>query len=148
MPEIAGTLQTDPRSGGVKRSSGVNVLPEVADAWKEVRDDQNKDVDWILIGYKDGSKTDMTLIEKGNGGLDVVSTKLRVDSGEPLFGGTKLLGKNRFVQFLYIHEDNCPAMKRGRTLMYKNGVYNVLEGCDGEIEIVPNMTEADIGTVR
>ena len=27
---IAGTLQTDPRSGGLKRSSGVNVLPSVA----------------------------------------------------------------------------------------------------------------------
>ena len=29
-PLIAGTLQTDPRSGGLKRSSGVHVLPEVA----------------------------------------------------------------------------------------------------------------------
>ena len=28
-PIIAGTMQTDPRSGGVKRSSGVNVLPIV-----------------------------------------------------------------------------------------------------------------------
>ena len=28
---IAGTLQTDPRSGGIKRSSGVNVLPIVAE---------------------------------------------------------------------------------------------------------------------
>ena len=28
---IAGTLQTDPRSGGLKRSSGVNVLPCVAE---------------------------------------------------------------------------------------------------------------------
>jgi hypothetical protein len=147
MPEIAGTLQTDPRSGGIKRSSGVNILPAVADAWKEVRDDTNKDVDWIIIGYVDGSKTDMTLLEKGNGGLDVVSTKLRVDSGEPIFGGVKLLSKNRFVQFLYI-DDSCPAMKRGRTLMYKNGVYNVLEGCDGQIEITPNMKESDVGTVK
>ncbi len=29
VPIIAGTMQTDPRSGGVKRSSGVNVLPIV-----------------------------------------------------------------------------------------------------------------------
>ena len=28
---IAGTLQTDPRSGGLKRSSGVNVLPIVSE---------------------------------------------------------------------------------------------------------------------
>ena len=28
---IAGTLQTDPRSGGIKKSSGVKVLPAVAE---------------------------------------------------------------------------------------------------------------------
>ena len=28
-PMIAGTMQTDPRSGGLKRSSGVTVLPIV-----------------------------------------------------------------------------------------------------------------------
>jgi hypothetical protein len=31
-PMLAGTLQTDPRSGGLKRSSGVNVLPIVAES--------------------------------------------------------------------------------------------------------------------
>lgn len=31
-PMIAGTLQTDPRSGGLKRSSGVNVLPSIAES--------------------------------------------------------------------------------------------------------------------
>ena len=31
VPIIAGTLQTDPRSGGIKRSSGVNVLPIVSE---------------------------------------------------------------------------------------------------------------------
>jgi hypothetical protein len=29
---LAGTMQTDPRSGGLKRSSGVNVLPIVAES--------------------------------------------------------------------------------------------------------------------
>lgn len=29
-PPIAGTLQTDPRSGGQTKKSGVNPLPEVA----------------------------------------------------------------------------------------------------------------------
>ena len=50
LPAVAGTMQTDPRSGGLKRSSGVNVLQSVADAWAEVRDDSNLEVDWILIG--------------------------------------------------------------------------------------------------
>mmetsp|Transcript_16410 Transcript_16410/g.33831 ORF Transcript_16410/g.33831 Transcript_16410/m.33831 type:complete len:153 (-) Transcript_16410:298-756(-) len=149
-PTLAGTMQTDPRSGGVKRKSGVNVLPCVSDAWTEVRDDKNPEVDWILIGYDGNSKTDLKLIEKGNGGLEVLSAKLETvcsSAGGVLFGGTRLNKNGRFVQFVYADE-NCPAMKKGRTLMYKNGVFNVLVGCDGEIEMKPGLTEADMGPIR
>lgn len=31
MTILAGTMQTDPRSGGIKRSSGVNVMPSIAE---------------------------------------------------------------------------------------------------------------------
>ena len=34
MTILAGTLQTDPRSGGIKRSSGVNVMPSIAEGMK------------------------------------------------------------------------------------------------------------------
>ena len=153
LPAVAGTMQTDPRSGGVKRSSGVNVLPSVAEAWAEVRDDSNPDVDWILIGYNGNSKTDLTLIQKGKGGLDVLSQELSTiasSAGGAVFGGSRLFSnekKGRFVHFLYVDE-NCPAMKKGRTLMYKNGVFNVLLGCDGEIEMKPGLTESDMGPIR
>mmetsp|Transcript_10270 Transcript_10270/g.24505 ORF Transcript_10270/g.24505 Transcript_10270/m.24505 type:complete len:158 (-) Transcript_10270:363-836(-) len=150
-PTVAGTLQTDPRSGGIKRSSGVNVLPSVVDAWAAVRDDSNPDVDWILVGYDGNSKTDLALVEKGSGGMDALSARLgAVADGTAVFGGTRLLRGNksgRFVHFVYVDE-NCPAMKRGRTLMYKNGVFNALEGCDGEIEVKPGMTESEMGPIR
>jgi hypothetical protein len=144
LPVVAGTMQTDPRSGGVKRSSGVCVPENVKEEWARVRDDKNLEVDWILIGYDGESKTDMKLVDKGKGGLEAVAQNLQ--PGVPLFGGVKL-SNGRFVQFLYIDED-VPAMKRGRTLMYKNGVFNVLEGCDGEIEMVPSITEANMGSIR
>jgi len=35
-------------------------------------------------------------------------------------------------------------MEKGRASMQKNGVFNILEGCDGEIDVKPNMTEEDI----
>lgn len=35
-------------------------------------------------------------------------------------------------------------MKKGRASMHKNGVLNILEGCDGEIQMTPDMTENDI----
>eukprot|EP00525_Craspedostauros_australis_P002611 CAMPEP_0198109772 /NCGR_PEP_ID=MMETSP1442-20131203/1830_1 /TAXON_ID= /ORGANISM="Craspedostauros australis, Strain CCMP3328" /LENGTH=147 /DNA_ID=CAMNT_0043765567 /DNA_START=142 /DNA_END=585 /DNA_ORIENTATION=- len=144
VPIIAGTMQTDPRSGGVKRSSGVNVLPVVAEAWAEVRDDENTEVDWILIGYDGASKTDMTLLEKGSGGVEAISAKL--PPGVPVFGGIRT-SKGRFVHFVHI-DDNCPPLKRGKTLMYKNGVFNVLEGCVGEIEMSPGLTEETMGKIR
>ena len=146
-------MQTDPRSGGVKRSSGVKVLPSVVEAWAEVRDDSNLEVDWILIGYDGNSKTDLTLIEKGKGGMGVLSNQLSTvvsAAGGAVFGGTRLFDNNksgRFVHFVYVDED-CPAMKKGRTLMYKNGVFNMLLGCDGEIEMKPGLSENEMGSIR
>ncbi|VEU33406.1 unnamed protein product [Pseudo-nitzschia multistriata] len=148
LPAVAGTMQTDPRSGGVKRSSGVNVLPSVVEGWAEVRDDSNTEVDWILIGYDGNSKTDMKLIEKGNGGIDVLSDKIATAAaGGAIFGGTRLLASSKFVHFVYVDE-NCPAMKKGRTMMYKNGVFNTLMGCVGEIEIAPGLRETEVGPIR
>ncbi len=90
------------------------------------------------------------MIEKGNGGMDVFSAKLESvasSAGGAVFGGTRLSKNGRFVHFLYV-DDSCPAMKRGRTLMYKNGVFNVLVGCDGEIEMKPGLTESEMGPIR
>ena len=166
---IAGTLQTDPRSGGIKRSSGVNVLPIVAQSeflrrillllarpelalsflatltipmpgWSQVRDDGNVSVDWILVGYDGDSKTDITLLAKGNGGIDSVSNALPL--GKAVFGGCRLKLSGRFVTFFYA-DDSTPAMQKGRASLHKNGVMNVLEGSDGEIGIRPEQTEIE-----
>jgi hypothetical protein len=41
---------------------------------------------------------------------------------------------------------NTSIMVKGRAAMHKNGVLNILEGCDGEIsEVWKGMTESDIG---
>jgi hypothetical protein len=144
-PVVAGTLQTDPRSGGIKRSSGVNVLPIVAEgmsnsfaltnrrhdgtdstnplihdsliAWSEVRDDNNPSVDWIIVGYDGVSKTDITLLEKGSGGVQACVEAL--PESQPVFGGCRL-DNGRFVTFFYCDEDTS-VMQRGRASMHKNG---------------------------
>lgn len=95
-----------------------NTFARINTVWAQVRDDNNKDIDWVLIGYDGDSKTDMTVVDKGNGGVEAISSKLPSDT--PVFGGIRLTSKNRFVQFLYVGED-VPGIKRGRTLMYKNG---------------------------
>jgi len=130
-------------TGGVKRSSGVNVLEDVIAAWAEVRDDSNEDVNWVIAGYKEGSKKDIIVIDKGSGGLDSCSKALPENS-KVAFGGVKLLKTGRFVSFFYCPEDGVSAMARGRASLHKNGVLNTLEGCDCEIEITPGITEETV----
>ncbi len=176
MTILAGTLQTDPRSGGIKRSSGVNVMPSIAEgmkisvsasnkrgppipnnsanvkisslrlflslslAWTEIRDNNNPDVDWLIAGYDNGSKTDITVLQKGSGGIVACAAALL--ESEPVFGGFKL-SNGRFRHFYYA-PDAASVMKKGRASIHKNGVLNVMEGCDGEVNMHPDITEADI----
>lgn len=141
---IAGTLQTDPRSGGVKKSSGVNVLPIVASTWADVRDDKRLDVDWLIAGYDGTSKTDITILHKGSGGIGACSAAL--PEGMASFGGCRL-SSGRFVSFFHVADDT-PVMQKGRASMYKNGVLNTLEGCDVEIDMKPGMVEGDLSSLK
>ena len=131
-PILAGTLQTDPRSGGLKRTSGVQIDPEVARAWEEVRDDTNTDIDYVLIGYDGPSKTQLRVLDKGRGGLQTLGTQCfpsemlatQYNQDGVVFGGVKLIATtNRFVSFLYIDSDLCPAVKKGRTLMVRTAMH-------------------------
>lgn len=109
-------------------------------AWSKIRDNNNTDVDWLLAGYDNGSKTDITVIASGHGGLSACSAALLPT--EPVFGGFRL-STGRFRHFYYA-PDAASVMKKGRASMHKNGVLNAMEGCDGEIQIRPGMTEADL----
>jgi len=135
------TLFTDPRSGGVKKSSGVNVLPIIAETWAEVRDNTN-DISYLIATYDNNSKTDITLHAKGTGGIP--SASLNFPNDTPIFGGARL-ASGRFASFVYSNGDNISVMLKGRASMHKNGVLNVLEGCDCEIEVWENMKEDDVG---
>jgi len=135
------TLLTDPRSGGVKKSSGVKVLPIIKETWAEVRDETNTSVDWIIAEYDGTSKTCVTLLKKGNGGIEECSANL--PENKAVFGGVRLKYNSRFVTFIYA-SPGTPIMQKGRASMQKNGVFNVLEGSDCEIDVRPNMTEEEI----
>ena len=104
------TLFTDPRSGGVKKSSGVNVLPIVAETWAQVRDDSNTDVDWLIASFDGNSKTDITVVASGSGGVGGCSAALLDNAA--CYGGVRL-SNGRFVTFFYTPE-GCPVMQRGR----------------------------------
>jgi hypothetical protein len=118
------TLLTDPRSGGTAKSSGVNVLPLVAETWSSVRDNSSP-INWLIASFNGNSKTDVTVIASGSGGFDECSTKL--SDVACCYGGVKL-SNGRFVSFFYVPE-GCPPMQRGRASMYKNGKVHTEFSC-------------------
>ena len=99
--------------GGVKKSSGVNVLPIVAETWAQVRDDSNTSIDWLIASFDGNSKTDVTIMTSGCGGVQACSNALPDD--KCCYGGIRL-ENGRFVTFYYA-PDNCPPMQRGRGMM-------------------------------
>jgi hypothetical protein len=105
------TLFTDPRSGGVKKSSGVNVLPIVAETWAQVRDDSDTDVDYLIASFDGSSKADITVVASGSGGVEACAAALLED--KPCYGGVRLRRNGRFVTFFYVPE-GCPPLQRGR----------------------------------
>mmetsp|Transcript_20331 Transcript_20331/g.47751 ORF Transcript_20331/g.47751 Transcript_20331/m.47751 type:complete len:137 (-) Transcript_20331:330-740(-) len=134
------TLQTDPRSGGVKKSSGVNVLPIVGETWAKIRDDSNHEVDWLIASFDGKSKTDITVVASGSGGVEGCSSSLPENCA--CYGGMRL-SSGRFVTFYYVGE-GTPIMQRGRASMFKNGVFNAMEGCDREVDMSPGLKESGI----
>lgn len=109
-------------------------------AWAEVRDNNNSAVDWLIAGYVENSKTDITVIAKGNGGVAECAKNLL--ENDPCWGGCKM-STGRFKAWYYAPE-SVPAMKKGRASMHKNGVINTLEGCDGEFDMNPSLVNSDM----
>ena len=107
--------------------------------WSEVRDDCNP-IDWIIVGYEGSSKSDINVLLKGSGGLEECSSNL--PRQKAVFGGVRL-SSGRFVTFFYASEGTS-IMQKGRASMHKNGVFNVLEGSDCEIEIEPQLNEDEV----
>jgi hypothetical protein len=91
----------------------------------------------MIASYESGSKSDITVVAKGNGGASACADAL--PELEPAFGGCRM-SNGRFTGFYYCPEA-CSAMKKGRASMHKNGVLNVLEGRDGEIKMAPGFSE-------
>ena len=117
------TLFTDPRSGGTKKSSGVNVLPSVSTTWSQVRDDNsNSSIDWLIASFDGNSKTDITVVASGSGGVEECAKNL--PQGVACYGGCRLRRNGRFVTFFHVAE-GTPVMQRGRGEFWWNVKYTI-----------------------
>jgi len=155
------TLLTDPRSGGVKKKSGVNVLPIIHETWSKVRSDDDETT-FLLATYALNSKQDIDLLRCGTdpNPLTAIFSDPNLPQNSPIFGGMRIIQDNdndndhdhdnskvSFASFVYIGEE-VGVMAKGRASMHTNGVLNVLEGCSGDwnnVEVWRGMTVEMLG---
>jgi len=132
------TMQTGCLTGGVKRSSGVNVLSNVSENWSKVRDDGLPNTDWLICGFLEGSKTDVTTLFIGGGGVEALSNALKPNT--PAYGGFRLRSNGRFVTFFHVGDETTSSLLKGRVCLYKQAVFNIFQGSDCEVTVLPNVT--------
>jgi len=72
----------------------------------------------LIAGYDQDSKTDITVLKKGMGGLD--ECVLALPQGKAVFGGIRTRGQ-RFNTFFYCDSEGTTPMQKGRASLHKNG---------------------------
>jgi hypothetical protein len=126
------TMATGNTTGGVAKGSGVNILPDVAPAWQEVRSSEVQR--FVVLSYSPPtSKTDVGVLAAGDGGLEQVKEFLSQNKDKVCFGGFKTEA-GKFDRFFCIGE-SVGGLARGRACLHKNAVFNVLEGAVNDITI-------------
>ena len=125
-----------------KRASGVDVSdPAIQDAWAAVRADSD-DRNYVLLGFAEGTR--IYVKANGSGGLNEMISKLSDD--EILFGALRvqLSSGGAKIFHLFFVGSNVSVMKKGKSGMFKSGVFQSLEGAHGEI----NLTEGVEGSTK
>ena len=111
------TLATGSTSGGVKKGSGVNVLPSVATAWARVRASPTSRL--LIVSYIKESKTDIDVIRECpcSDGLASVKIELSGYRDRICFGGF-MNDCKRFEHF-YCVGSEVSGIARGRGSLHK-----------------------------
>jgi hypothetical protein len=131
------------------QASGVTVANNIANTWKQVRDNNDESIDWLICGYvPSDSKTNVDVIATGTGSY--VALKAELDKseydGHCLFGGFREADSGKFCHLTYVGHKTA-AMARGRASLHKNAVLNELEGCVREENILQEEPSEGAGTV-
>ena len=107
LPKASEAMQSQSQQKMHACNSSLSVL---SITWSEVRDNTNNTVDWLIAGYDQDSKTDITVLKKGRGGLDECASAL--PEGKAAFGGIRTRGQrfNTFIPWII-----CWSMSKGTT---------------------------------
>jgi hypothetical protein len=132
-----------------KQASGVTVANNIANTWKQVRDNNDESIDWLICGYvPSDSKTNVDVIATGTGSFVALKAELGKSEYDShcLFGGFREADSGKFCHLTYVGHKTA-AMARGRASLHKNAVLNELEGCVREENILQEEPSEGAGTV-
>ena len=131
-------MDLDKKAGGLytaKRSADLEIPVEVQEAWGALRQDGASGPTWIALTVEQASKK-VGVAAQGSGGVAELLAALTDD--DVFFGGVRVNASGgastRFLQFYFVGA-NVGGMKKGKASLWKNGVFNALEGAHGAFEV-------------
>jgi hypothetical protein len=137
-------------------NSAVDVSnPELKESWAELTD-QKGDLNWLVWGFENGSKTKLTVIGKGSGGLNELIPHL--DPSKVLFAGLKVIGvdaqpnltssRNKFV-FITWSGSKVNAITKAKVSIQQQVVYALCNGVTANVQAsdADDLTPKHIGGI-
>ena len=114
-----------------KRPSGVNTEdPAIQEGWDRVRNDEDNSATWLLLSLNNT----VVSVKSVGAGIDEFISQLNDD--EILFGGIRASINDQTKFFhVYFVGSNVEGMKKGKASLYESGIFQVLEGCGGKIQL-------------
>lgn len=117
-----------------KRDSGVDMTTDgaILETFTEIKTDN--DTNWMLVSLI-GSSPKVQFNAKGSSVDGFISA---ISDDDAFYGVIRVqiahhaVECTKFIQVFFMG-DNVGGMKRGKHSMFKSGVFNVLDGCHGEI---------------
>jgi len=114
---------------------------ELKDSWAELTD-QKGDLNWVLWGFENGSKTKLGVVGKGRGGITELSNYL--DEGKVLFCGLKVVGvdaqpnltsnRNKFI-FITWAGPKVNAITKAKVSIQQQVVQGLCNGATCHIQV-------------
>jgi len=128
-------MDLDKKAGGLytaKRSTDLEVSAEVMEAWASLRADSDAEkTSWIALTVDQTKRVNLA----GKGSGDVGELVAALSDDDVFFGALRVSSPSvRFLHFYFVGA-NVGGLKKGKASLWKNGVFNALDGAHGSFEV-------------
>jgi len=118
----------------LQKGSGIDLTTDtnIIEAWNNLRSSNDTSINWLLITIKDGTST-ANLLSSGNNGINEMISCMNDDN--IYYGSIKINLKSGGSKYYHLSliGSNVSGMKKGKSSMYKAGIFKYLDGNHGEL---------------